>query len=44
MRGLTVIVFREAYLSNFEDMLELKWSISNSRLKLSKLEKALDIS
>ena len=44
MRGLTVTVFRGAYLSSIKDMLELKWSISESRLKLSKLEKALDTS
>ena len=43
MRGLTVTVFRGAYLSSIESMLELKWSISGSRLKLSNLEKALNI-
>ena len=43
-RGFTVTVFRGAYLSSINDILELKWSISESRLKLSILEKALDIS
>ena len=43
MRGLTETVFSGAYLSGIEDMLELKWSISYSRSKLSNLEKALDI-
>ena len=43
MRGLTPTVFSGAYLSSIEDMLELKSSISDSRLNLSKLEKALDI-
>ena len=44
VRGFTVTVFRGAYLSSINDILELKWSISESRLKLSILEKALDIS
>ena len=43
VHGLTVTVFSGAYLSSIEDMLELKWSISDSRSKLSNLEKALDI-
>ena len=38
-RGFTVTVFRVAYLSSINDMLELKWSISESRSKLSILEK-----
>ena len=38
------MVFRGLYLPSIEDMRELKWSIGDSRLKLSKLEKALDIS
>ena len=44
VRGLTVFVFRGAYLSSIKDMLEMKWSISDSRLKLFTLEKALNIS
>ena len=44
VRSFTVTVFRGAYLSSINDVLELKWSISESRLKLSILEKALDIS
>ena len=43
VRGLTPTVFSGVYLSSIEDMLELKSSISDSRLNLSKLEKALDI-
>ena len=43
VRGFTVTVFRGAYLSSINEILELKWSISESRLKLSVLEKALDI-
>ena len=43
VRGLTVTVFNGAYFSNNEDILELKWSISNSISNLSNLEKALDI-
>ena len=44
VRGFTVTVFRGAYLSSINNILELKWSISESRLKLSILEKALDLS
>ena len=44
VHGLTVTVFRGTCLSSIKDMLELKWSISDLRLKLFKLEKALDIS
>ena len=44
VRGFTITVFRGAYLSSINDILELKWTISESRLKLSILEKALDIS
>ena len=44
MRGLRVSVFRGAYLLSIESMLELNWPIGDSRLKSSKLEKALDIS
>ena len=44
MRGLTVTVFSRAHLSSIEDMLQLKWSISDLRSKLSNLEKALYIS
>ena len=44
VRGFTVTVFRGAYLSSINDMLELKWSISELRLKLPILEKALDTS
>ena len=44
MQGLTVTVFSGTYLSSIEDMLKLQWSISDSKLKFSKLEKALDIS
>ncbi len=34
VHGFTVTVFRGAYLSSINDVLELKWSISESRLKL----------
>ena len=44
VRGFTVTVFRGAYLSSINDMLELKWSISKSRSKFFISEKALDIS
>ena len=44
VRGFTVSVFRGAYLSSINDVLELEWSISESRLNLSILEKAVDIS
>ena len=44
VHSLTITVFRGAYLSSINDMLELKWSIIESRLKLSILEKAMDVS
>ena len=44
VRDGTFTVYRGAYLSSINDILELKWPISESRLKLSILEKALDTS